>query len=117
MSPETTFNEASCYFPDSFSGQFANRCTQTRSVAALGLAMRDLFPPSTNRRRNAPGRSAASLRLPGASADVKGELQGVHVRFDRDGGKDFLAVARYERMEPEVSETPDVTPLRLRAGP
>ena len=54
VSSEPTFNEASGYLLDSFSGQLANRCTQTRSVAALGLAMRVLFPPSTNRRHNGP---------------------------------------------------------------
>src|SRR5215210_5287180 len=53
------------------SGQFANRRTHARSVAAR------------------PGR--------------------------RQGF--FLAVARYERMRPEGSETPDVAPLWLRAGP
>src|SRR5829696_9120570 len=50
-------------------------CETSDIVAQLGLGMRDLFPPTTDRQ---------SIR------DVKGELQAVHVRFDRDGGKDCL---------------------------
>jgi len=63
-------------------------CENTDIVAALDLAMRDLFPPSADGRRTGykedSGKPAANWYI----RDVKGELQAVHVRFDRGGGKD-----------------------------
>jgi len=52
--------------------------------------MRVLFPPSTNCRRNGPREVGGKPAATWCIRDVKGELQGVHVRFDRDGGKDFF---------------------------
>ena len=63
-------------------------CETSDIVATLGLEMRDLFPPTTDGHRSgyreAGGRPTATWCI----RDVKGELQAVHVRFDRDGGKD-----------------------------
>jgi len=59
-------------------------------VATLDLKMRDLFPSSTNGHRNghkkAGGKSTATWHI----RDTKGEVQAVHVRFDRDSGKECL---------------------------
>ena len=52
--------------------------------------MRVLFPPSTTRRRNGPREVGGKPAATWCIRDVKGELQGVHVCFDRDGGKDFF---------------------------
>ena len=63
-------------------------CENSDIVSELGLDMRDLFPPSAagyrDGHRKAGGEPAATWCI----CDVKGELQAVHVRFDRDGGKD-----------------------------
>jgi len=65
-------------------------CETSDIVAALRLGMQDLFPPSTNGHpnghREAGGKPTATWYI----RDVQGELQAVHVRFDRDGGKDCI---------------------------
>jgi len=65
-------------------------CETSDIVAELGLEMRDLFPPSANSdctgHKEDSGKPAANWYI----RDVKGEVQAVHVRFDRDGGKDCL---------------------------
>src|SRR5215203_5767376 len=65
-------------------------CETSDIVAALNLAMRDLFPPPTNGHRNdhreAGGKPAATWCI----RDEKGDLQAVRVCFDRDGAKDYL---------------------------
>jgi hypothetical protein len=59
-------------------------------VAALDLEMRDLFPSSTNGHRNGHKRAGGKPTATWYIRDAEGELQAVHVRFDRDGGKDCL---------------------------
>ena len=63
-------------------------CETSDIVAELGLGMRDLFPPSTDRQSNGHRKAGGKPTATWCIRDVKGELQAVHVRFDRDGGKD-----------------------------
>ncbi len=60
-------------------------CSTEAVVGALGLEMKDLFPRS----RNGHGwskESTASWEI----RDAEGTLQAIHVRFERDGGKECL---------------------------
>jgi len=63
-------------------------CDNEEILAALRLGMGDLFPASTNGHRNdhkmLGGKPTAVWRI----KDATGELQALHVRFDRDGGKE-----------------------------
>jgi len=61
-------------------------CEVGSIVAALDLKMRDLFPSSNNGHKKARGKSTATWHI----CDAKGEVQAIHVRFDRDGDKDCL---------------------------
>src|SRR5215218_3274622 len=63
-------------------------CETSDIVAALDLAMRDLFPPSTNGHTIGPREAGGKPTRTWCIRDAEGELQAVHVRFDRDGGKD-----------------------------
>jgi hypothetical protein len=63
-------------------------CENSDIVAALDLKMRDLFPPSSNDHQNGHRKAGGKPTATWYIRDAKGELQAVHVRFDRDGGKD-----------------------------
>src|SRR5215218_1612140 len=63
-------------------------CDTSDIVAELGLEMRDLFPPSANGHRTAHKEDSGKPTATWCIRDSEGELHAVHVRFDRDGGKD-----------------------------
>ena len=63
-------------------------CENGDVVAALDLEMRDLFPPSANVHRNGHSKTGGKPTATWYIRDPEGELQAVHIRFDRDDGKD-----------------------------
>ena len=65
-------------------------CENSDRDAELGLEMRDLFPPSANGHRNSHKKAIGKPAPTWCIRDTQGELQIVHVRFDRNGGKDYL---------------------------
>lgn len=65
-------------------------CETTRIVTALGLDMSDLFPSSKYAHNGGQEKTAGEPTATWEIRDVAGELQALHVRFDRDGGKECL---------------------------
>jgi putative DNA primase/helicase len=65
-------------------------CETTEVVGALGLEMSDLFPSSNNCYRDGQEKMPEEPMAAWDIRDATGELQAVHVRFDRDGGKECL---------------------------
>jgi hypothetical protein len=65
-------------------------CETSKVVAALGLDMSDLFPSSNNRHSNRQGRMPGEPTAAWDIRDAAGELRAVHMRFDRDNGKECL---------------------------
>lgn len=65
-------------------------CENGDVVAALDLEMRDLFPTSITGQRNGCKKAGGKPTATWYIRDAEGELQAVHVRFDRDDGKDCL---------------------------
>ncbi len=66
-------------------------CKTEEIVGALDLKMSDLFPVSTNGRRNGHKKADGKPTAVWEIRDVEGELQAEHVRYDRPGGgKEYL---------------------------
>ncbi len=65
-------------------------CEKPKIVAALGLTLGDLFPASTNGSRNGHEKKDGKPTAAWDIRDAGGELHAVHVRFDRNDGKECL---------------------------
>jgi putative DNA primase/helicase len=59
-------------------------CSTEEVVKAIDLGLRDLFPQPSGYERNGPRTPSASWPI----KDASGEVQAVHDRFDKPGGKD-----------------------------
>ncbi len=65
-------------------------CEKAKILAALGLDAGDLFPAPANGARNGHKKTGGKPTATWEIRDAGGELQAIHVRFDRNGGKDCL---------------------------